>query len=249
MTGKQKTIVFDLDGTIAFNGAPVEESIGLAIQKKKAEGFEIIFATARPARDALPLLPPYLHDETIIACNGAVTSKQGKILSHIHFDEYASQSMFNFLCENNVPYVIDGVENYSVSEVYHEFHCYIKKLSRPPVKYEAVLAEKLTKFLILDKSHQESIVSFISEAGIKCNINYHKKDDIFDLVPDKVNKYNALQMIGVKEKSYICFGNDKNDELILENSRNANIVGNEMTSTNAIYLLPHEVSSRILEVI
>lgn len=248
MTEWQKTIVFDLDGTIAFNGAPVEESIGLAIQRKKAEGFDIIFATARPARDALPLLPVYLHDETIIACNGAVTSKKGKILSHIHFDEEASHSLFNFLNGNNIPYVIDGLDNYSISEVHHEFHSYIRKLSRSPVSYEEVLAEKLTKFLILDKNYQEGIVKFITETGIRCNINYHKKDDIFDLVPDEVNKFNALQQLGIKERSYICFGNDKNDALILANARNANVVGNELISANATYLHPHEVSSRILEV-
>jgi HAD superfamily hydrolase (TIGR01484 family) len=248
MAAWKNTIVFDIDGTIAFNGAPVEESICLAIQKKKAEGFDIIFATARPARDALPLLPKYLHDETIIACNGAVTSKKGRILSHVHFNDSASNSIFNFLNKNNIPYVIDGVEKYSISATHHEFHCYIEKLSCPPVCYEEVLAEKLTKFLILDKSYQKSIIEFVSEAGIRCNINYHKKDDIFDLVPDEVNKFNALRKLGIEEKSYICFGNDKNDALILENARSANVVGNELISANATYLLPNEVSSRILEV-
>ncbi|MEC1535480.1 HAD hydrolase family protein [Bacillus sonorensis] len=48
--------VFDLDGTICFEGQPVSEHLLMAFEELKAQGHEVIFASARPIRDLLPVL-------------------------------------------------------------------------------------------------------------------------------------------------------------------------------------------------
>lgn len=48
--------VFDLDGTICFKGQPVSEKILSALSKLTDQGHEVIFASARPIRDILPIL-------------------------------------------------------------------------------------------------------------------------------------------------------------------------------------------------
>ncbi|WP_317914320.1 HAD hydrolase family protein [Carnobacterium maltaromaticum] len=50
--------VFDLDGTICFNGGPVSPRM-MNYLKELSVDHEIIFASARPIRDLLPVIDPY----------------------------------------------------------------------------------------------------------------------------------------------------------------------------------------------
>jgi len=49
--------VFDLDGTICFKGQPLSASITSALEDCLQHGHDVIFASARPIRDLLPVLP------------------------------------------------------------------------------------------------------------------------------------------------------------------------------------------------
>ncbi|MDI3410861.1 HAD hydrolase family protein [Bacillus sonorensis] len=42
--------VFDLDGTICFEGQSVSEHLLMSFEELKAQGHEVIFASARPIR-------------------------------------------------------------------------------------------------------------------------------------------------------------------------------------------------------
>ncbi|GBG94686.1 hypothetical protein LFYK43_11450 [Ligilactobacillus salitolerans] len=48
--------VFDIDGTISFNGQKIEKPIVRAINSISNNGKNAIFASARPIRDLLPLV-------------------------------------------------------------------------------------------------------------------------------------------------------------------------------------------------
>ena len=49
--------VFDIDGTLCFDGKTIEPTIINALQTLIQQGHEVIFASARPIRDLLPVLP------------------------------------------------------------------------------------------------------------------------------------------------------------------------------------------------
>ena len=49
--------VFDLDGTICFKGKPLSQEICAALDECIQIGHEVVFASARPIRDLLPVLP------------------------------------------------------------------------------------------------------------------------------------------------------------------------------------------------
>lgn len=55
--GKTMKFVFDLDGTICFKGKPLSVGIINALEACRQSGHEVIFASARPIRDLLPVLP------------------------------------------------------------------------------------------------------------------------------------------------------------------------------------------------
>lgn len=78
--------VFDLDGTICFKGQPVSERILKSLEKLEAQGHQVIFASARPIRDLLPVLDKRFHTYPMIGGNGAIVANQCQIISTVHFD-------------------------------------------------------------------------------------------------------------------------------------------------------------------
>ncbi|WP_280954061.1 HAD hydrolase family protein [Lactococcus protaetiae] len=48
--------VFDIDGTICFNGVKIADDILSALTALEKHGHQLVFASARPVRDMLPLL-------------------------------------------------------------------------------------------------------------------------------------------------------------------------------------------------
>lgn len=53
--------VFDLDGTIVFQGKPISKAIVKAIKELERRGHEIIFASVRPICDMLPVIDESLY--------------------------------------------------------------------------------------------------------------------------------------------------------------------------------------------
>ena len=51
--------IFDIDGTICFDGHHVDQSIKHRLVKLKNAHNNVIFASARPIRDLLPVIPEF----------------------------------------------------------------------------------------------------------------------------------------------------------------------------------------------
>lgn len=64
--------VFDIDGTLCFDGRLIDQTIIDTLLQLQHDGHELIFASARPIRDLLPVLPSVFHQHTLIGANGAM---------------------------------------------------------------------------------------------------------------------------------------------------------------------------------
>ncbi|UGA38522.1 HAD hydrolase family protein [Chromobacterium haemolyticum] len=53
--------IFDIDGTICFNGRTISPAIQGALDGLRQHGHQLGFASARPYRDILPLLDARFH--------------------------------------------------------------------------------------------------------------------------------------------------------------------------------------------
>ena len=73
-----KLIVLDLDGTLLRNDKTVSKENIDALLNFKAKGNKILFATARPPRDAYKYVPVPLRDNPIICYNGACIINKDK---------------------------------------------------------------------------------------------------------------------------------------------------------------------------
>ncbi|WJV29977.1 HAD hydrolase family protein [Rossellomorea sp. AcN35-11] len=93
--------VFDLDGTICFKGEPLSKEICQALDACMEKGHEIIFASARPIRDLLPVLPKDYHGFRMIGGNGAFTYENEKVNVHT-FEEETVHRIKEIIEENQL---------------------------------------------------------------------------------------------------------------------------------------------------
>ena len=75
----KKMIVLDLDGTTLRNDKTVSDNTISTLLECRGQGNNILFATARPPRDAYKYVPVPLRDNPIICYNGACIISSEKL--------------------------------------------------------------------------------------------------------------------------------------------------------------------------
>src|SRR5699024_2104705 len=107
--------VFDLDGTICFAGRPVSETILECLDQLRSDGHDLIFASARPIRDMLPVLHERFHSCTLIGGNGALISINGNVESAQAFSKQQIGHIMTMIERRKANYLIDGHWDYDYS--------------------------------------------------------------------------------------------------------------------------------------
>lgn len=223
--------VFDIDGTISTAGKKVHPTICSKLFEL-SENNQVIFASARPVRDMLPMLSGGLHSSMFIGCNGGMAWRNGQtVLSHVFEPGFVSR-ILNVINNLEIPYVLDGKWNYSVSKKGHSFHEYIRSLSNYEVCEEDIISGGVTKILILSEDHRDKILSHIKNDDV--SVHTHRSDRFYDLTPKGNNKYRTLSELIGKEK-YIAFGNDQNDFIMLREAEISVFIGEREDFKGATY--------------
>lgn len=226
--------VFDIDGTLSQNGLPISESLCRHLERLAKE-HRLIFASARPIRDMLPMVKESLHQQaTFIGCNCGMAFKDQKMFYCRKLDPSYVESTLKWLNALQIPYVLDGEWGFSLSSQPHHFHQYIRSLSSAEMAEDALLSSGVTKILVLsDTADLEHLVAKLTTENI--SIHIHSKENFFDITCAGNNKYHTIRKI--TEAKYTAFGNDKNDFLMLENAEKAIFVGSKAEFAHAdIYL-------------
>lgn len=242
--------VFDIDGTISKNGLRVHQVICDRISAL-AKTNQVIFASARPVRDMLPMLSEELHSSVLIGCNGGMAWEKGSIiLSHTLNADFVCR-LLTMLNKLEIPYVLDGEWNYAISISPHPFHEYIRSLSDKETSEKNLLVEGVTKVLVLSGEYKHEILSHTERDNV--SVHAHRSDGFYDFTPEGNNKYRTLsELIG--NRKFIAFGNDQNDHLMLENASISVFVGDKnyfegatyYTSTDYIPTLLNHIESNIV---
>lgn len=221
--------VFDIDGTLSKNGQKIDATIaGKLIEISKQH--TVIFASARPIRDMLPLIPEAFHHGGLIGCNGAIVFQNNRPIVFKLLEKNIAVAVLDCLKQNNVAYVLDGKWHYALSKTKHQFHDYIKQLSRDEVSEAEILQDGIIKILILSNAHKD-VIANISE---NMSITHHRHDDFYDVTAANNNKYHALLEL-IKHQPYYAFGNDENDFMMLDKAEIATFVGEASLYPSANY--------------
>ncbi|MBT2719413.1 HAD-IIB family hydrolase [Bacillus sp. ISL-57] len=221
--------VFDLDGTICFKGQPISEKLLVSLEKLISQEHEVIFASARPIRDLLPVLHERFHQYPMVGGNGSMVAIKGKIISTISFDEETLANIVQLLRTYNASYLIDGDWDYAYTGP--ATHPILNNLD-PQGRAKNVKLDKLesiVKILVLTSDNMEEVEERLSNMNVV--VHSHGNEGILDISPNGVDKWSGLQQLGIEEREYIAFGNDANDITMFQHAMYSVMVGENLQLT------------------
>lgn len=105
-------VVFDIDGTISFDGRHIDDQIVSQINQLPIDRHQLVFASARPIRDLLPIVGEFA-DTTLIGGNGAIVSQGGdiRVIRPIPTENF--ELVKQLIARYGLDYVIDDKWNYA----------------------------------------------------------------------------------------------------------------------------------------
>jgi HAD superfamily hydrolase (TIGR01484 family) len=225
---KHVIFVFDLDGTICFKGEPLTNDICEALDFCLHQGHEVIFASARPIRDLLPVLPERYRHFRMVGGNGAFTYKDEEISVHTFKPELVEQIQ-EIIGGNQLTYLIDSDWDYSYTgDVQHPIFRNLDP-EKSAVNMELSHLKKITKCLLFtaDGSIKKQLESLPLEV---CE---HGQEGVLDISPSGIHKMEGLRGLGIHPGEFIAFGNDQNDLELFKNAKYSVCVGNHPVHLNA----------------
>ncbi|RST59364.1 HAD family phosphatase [Siminovitchia terrae] len=215
--------VFDLDGTICFRGIPVSDKILNKLEQLVEQGHEVLFASARPIRDLLPVLHERFHHYSMIGGNGAIVANQGKIISTTGFDETTLSKLKALINMYDVTYLIDGSWNYAYTGTTE--HSIIRNLDPHKLAKNVPLGElhPIIKILMLTSNNMEKVKQELDTLDVVVNV--HGNEGVLDISPKGIDKWAGLQQLGVIDGEYLAFGNDANDITMFQHAKHSIMIG------------------------
>jgi len=222
-TTTKTNFVFDLDGTICFAGKPLSDTINTALSDLLDLGHAIIFASARPIRDMLPVIDKRFHHCPMIGGNGSLISIDGQIVHRFAFSDEVLSQLLTLIDAQQATYLIDSDWDYAYTgPVDHPILQYVDGggLAR---KVELAALPSIVKILILTASNMKQVEDQLK--GLPVVVHQHRDSPSLDISPPGITKWSALSWLGLSEGSYIAFGNDANDIEMFRRARYSVMIG------------------------
>lgn len=215
--------VFDLDGTICFKGKPISEKILYSLKELTEEGHEVIFASARPIRDMLPVIHEDFHHYTMIGGNGSLISKEGSMIYSKAFSPEEISTITYLIDQFEATYLIDSEWDYAYTG--SNDHPILQNVDQAKLAKLVHLQSlaSIVKILLLTSNDHEQLAKELAKLNVFVNI--HHNENILDISPKGINKWSALIELGIQTGSYIAFGNDANDLSMFEHALHSVMIG------------------------
>ena len=233
--------VFDLDGTICFKGKPLSHEICAALDMCIQLGHEVVFASARPIRDLLPVLPKRYYPFRMVGGNGAFVRQQEQTVCTA-FDADTMTQLKAIVQKYKLTYLFDSEWAYSYTggtdePIYQGLDPLNLAENKPLHELETI--SKVVLFTDDVEVHQ-------SVSTLPVTIFHHHAERLIDISPLAINKAAGLKALGIHE--YIAFGNDQNDLELFNDATYSICVGNHPVCqvVNEI-TTPEEVAHKIIE--
>lgn len=216
-----RTTVFDIDGTLCFDGRAIDSRILDAIEACEHAGHQLVFASARPVRDLLPVLDGAFPTATLIGGNGSLVSIGGQVRARAAFGAGELDKLLVEAERYQAGYLADGPWDYAYTGPAD--HPILSRVDQGRLARRVDLADlsSVVKFLVVNATDMAAL----AEAGrvLGMTVNHHLDEAIIDFAQGTTNKWEALTSLGIDE--YNAFGNDINDIDLLRNARHGVRVG------------------------
>lgn len=212
--------IFDIDGTICFDGQTIERRIEQALQRCLALGHSVTFASARPIRDLLPVLPTSLQHCSCIGGNGAFLRQQQGIRVTA-FSEEIKEQLQQIITQHQLTYLVDSDWDYCYTG--SEQHVLFQRIDPLNSAQNKVLTEltQWTKLILFTNDAQ--VFAQVQQLGVACYV--HDGEQLIDISPANISKWHAAKQLGMTSDSVIAFGNDQNDLSLFQHAHQSVCVG------------------------
>ncbi|MFJ8431560.1 HAD hydrolase family protein [Kitasatospora sp. NPDC094019] len=216
-----RTTVFDIDGTLCFDGRTIDDRILAAVEDCERAGHRLVFASARPVRDLLPVLDGAFPNATLIGGNGSLVSVDGRVRARAVFGPGELRELLVACDRFRAGYLADGPWDYAWTGPAD--HPVRGRVDQGGLARRVDLAElpAVVKFLVVDATDMVALAETGRALGM--TVNHHLDEAIIDFAPGSTNKWEALTSLGVDH--YNAFGNDINDLDLLRNAHHGVRVG------------------------
>lgn len=221
-------IVLDLDGTTLRNDKTVSENTIKTLLDVRERGNTILFATARPPRDAYKYVPEALRNNPIICYNGAAVVSSNN-LDVIYEKQIAKNDVLKILdiCErfgyNQLSIEVNDTlySNFDTTPFFGNAKNEIKDLRQMEYNsaYKVIIcSEKPIDEKIL-KLFPQTVKGVVTDKKTLCQI--------MNAESSKWVAINSLvDKIGINKENIIAFGDDVNDLEMIKNAGIGVAMGN-----------------------
>ncbi len=232
--------VFDIDGTLCFDGKTIDPVIVDALEKLLEDGHTITFASARPIRDIVPVLPKQFKAGKLVGGNGCFISSNGQITAHSFTPELMG-SLHTIINKHQLTYLADSEWDYSFTgSVDHPIYKNINQDSAKNVEISKL--SKVCKLVLFNP------INAINDElrSLPVSVTAYKNENAIDISPLGINKVTGLKQLSINE--FIAFGNDSNDQCLFENACFSVCVGqNDVRKYASMTIDKYYVAQTILE--
>ena len=212
-----KMIVSDLDGTLLRSDKTVSEHTINVLNACKALGHQVVFATARPPRDAYKFLPDVFKDEVVSCYNGALVLNGYEVLYHKGISKASVLAIVELAEVHRLGNIYVEIEDMlftnSTCKSHLEWAC-------ETVDFKTLEFEEALKVII----HLEAAIdaSFLLKLPSECHAILTDQNSLCQIMHKDVSKFNSIkyasEFLDLEDKEIIAFGDDYNDVEILRNS-------------------------------
>ncbi|MCD4499410.1 HAD family hydrolase [Chromobacterium vaccinii] len=216
--------IFDIDGTLCFNGFSISPAIQDALAELEHRGHQIGFASARPYRDMLPLLDERFHDGLFVGSNGAMTWRRRALADLSPLPDDTLEQLFELTERHAASWLADLDWHYHYSgDPAHPFMSLVDpgRLAR---HVERGAVRRAAKLLVTDCEDSDGLQQALARRS-DIRIHHHSDQQIVDITAAGVDKAAALARHGIASDEMVCFGNDSNDIPMFAVARHAVQVG------------------------
>ncbi|MFJ5924897.1 HAD hydrolase family protein [Kitasatospora sp. NPDC092948] len=241
-----RTTVFDIDGTLCFDGRTIDPRILAALDACERAGHELVFASARPIRDLLPVLEGAFPGSTLIGGNGSLVSVGGRVRMRAAFSTANLAKLLAEIERFKAGYLADGPWDYAYTGPAD--HPILDRVDQNRVARRVDLTElpAVVKLLVVSAADLPAFAASCRALGL--SVNHHVEEAIVDFAPGTTDKREALLSQGIDH--YNAFGNDINDLTLLQHARHAVRVGAhpalDGVATTTVAPHPEAVAAEIL---
>ncbi len=230
----KKMIVSDLDGTLLKSDKTVSVHSIEVLRSMEEKGIQVVFATARPPRDAFELIPDSLQNEFVICYNGAIIYRDADVL---YSKEVSRQTVLeivgvakSFELNNICVEVNDRLySNFDVATVFG-------KSPFESVDFTKFDFHKAYKVMIY--ADERITADFLSHLPKECRGVITDDGTLCQIMHADVTKWNSIATLldhfDLNHSDVIAFGDDFNDMEMIENCGVGVAMGNAVDELKSV---------------